>query len=187
MKRKTTFTTAAGLALATMSMGLLAPPINAAPADVVSVPAVRAEVATAVSQPLAPEGSVKKKRAKKNKKKRAKVVVLRSESPHRFGTVAYSQWYARVYMARRYGWGTADYRALERLWYFESRWGHRAHNPSSGAYGIPQALPGSKMKSAGSDWATNPETQIRWGLEYIRQRYRTPSRAYGFFRSNNWY
>lgn len=184
MKRKTAITTAAGLALATVSMGLVAPSTNAAPAGVVSDQVVRAEVAPAGTPTRALEAKIKKKRAKK---KRPKVVVLRSESPHRFGSVAYSQWYARVYMARRYGWGTADYRALERLWHYESRWGHRAQNPSSGAYGIPQALPGSKMKSAGSDWATNPETQIRWGLEYIRQRYRTPSRAYAFFRSCNWY
>lgn len=113
--------------------------------------------------------------------------VYRSDSPFRFGTVNYSKWYARQFMYKRYGWKTNQYRALERLWTYESGWQHRNMNGSSGAYGIPQALPGSKMSSAGRDWARNPETQIRWGLGYIRARYGTPANAYGFFRSHSWY
>jgi hypothetical protein len=66
-------------------------------------------------------------------------------------------------------------------------WDATAENPSSGAYGIPQALPGDKMASAGSDWATNPATQIRWGLGYIREVYGTPAGAWVFWQANNWY
>jgi hypothetical protein len=62
-----------------------------------------------------------------------------------------------------------------------------AQNKSSGAYGIPQALPGSKMASAGADWQTNPATQITWGLGYISARYGTPCAAYAHLQSSNWY
>lgn len=81
----------------------------------------------------------------------------------------------------------AQYRCLVSLWERESGWNYRADNPSSDAYGIPQALPGSKMASAGSDWATNPQTQIRWGLRYIKDRYGTPCAAWAHSEDVNWY
>jgi hypothetical protein len=67
---------------------------------------------------------------------------------------------------------------LDKLWTKESGWNHRARNPSSGAYGIPQSYPGNKMKSAGADWQTNPATQIKWGLGYIKSRYGDPCGAW---------
>jgi hypothetical protein len=76
---------------------------------------------------------------------------------------------------------------LDSLWTRESGWNERASNSSSGAYGIPQALPGDKMAAYGDDWQTNPATQIKWGLNYIENRYGTPCGAWGFFQSNNWY
>ncbi|GAA3748714.1 hypothetical protein GCM10022239_25110 [Leifsonia bigeumensis] len=85
------------------------------------------------------------------------------------------------------GWGTAQYDCLVALWQRESNWNVYAHNPSSGAYGIPQALPGIKMASAGADWATNPATQITWGLGYIAARYATPCGAWEHSESKNWY
>jgi len=85
------------------------------------------------------------------------------------------------------GWGTDQYSCLETLWQRESGWNHTAENPSSGAYGIPQSLPGSKMASAGSDWRTNPATQITWGLGYISGRYGTPCGALGHSNSHGWY
>ncbi|WP_055563599.1 hypothetical protein [Streptomyces atriruber] len=84
------------------------------------------------------------------------------------------------------GWGS-HWSALEALWTRESGWRWNADNPSSDAYGIPQALPGSKMKSAGADWKTNPATQIKWGLGYIKSRYGNPSKANSFQQSHNWY
>ena len=69
----------------------------------------------------------------------------------------------------------------------ESGWNPFADNPTSSAYGIPQALPGSKMASAGADWATNPVTQIRWGLGYIRDRYGSPCGAWAHSEANGWY
>ncbi|MFH8569051.1 transglycosylase SLT domain-containing protein [Streptomyces sp. NPDC017993] len=69
----------------------------------------------------------------------------------------------------------------------ESSWNYQASNASSGAYGLVQALPGSKMSSAGSDWQTNPATQIKWGLNYMNDRYGSPCGAWSFWQANNWY
>ncbi|WP_159438500.1 aggregation-promoting factor C-terminal-like domain-containing protein [Actinomyces mediterranea] len=84
------------------------------------------------------------------------------------------------------GWSTSEFQCLVALWNRESGWNVTAGN-ASGAYGIPQALPGSKMASAGADWATNPATQITWGLGYIAGRYGTPCGAWSHFQLNNWY
>ncbi|MGA5304643.1 transglycosylase SLT domain-containing protein [Nucisporomicrobium flavum] len=84
------------------------------------------------------------------------------------------------------GFGLAEFPCLNKLWNHESGWNERAANPS-GAYGIPQALPGRKMGSVGSDWRTNPATQIKWGLGYIKGRYHTPCGAWSHFQSNNSY
>lgn len=73
------------------------------------------------------------------------------------------------------------------LWNQESGWRWDATNPKSGAYGIPQSLPADKMASAGSDWRTNPATQIKWGIQYIADRYGNPSVAMAHERANNWY
>ena len=86
-----------------------------------------------------------------------------------------------------YGWSTDQFGCLDSLWTRESNWRVDADNPSSSAYGIPQALPGSKMSSAGSDWATNPVTQIRWGLGYIADRYGSPCGAWAASQSKGWY
>ncbi|NCT92338.1 DUF348 domain-containing protein [Cellulomonas sp. APG4] len=85
------------------------------------------------------------------------------------------------------GWDEAEFACLDNLWTKESGWRTTAENRSSGAYGIPQALPGSKMASAGDDWRTNPATQIAWGLGYIENRYDTPCGAWSFFLSRNYY
>jgi hypothetical protein len=86
-----------------------------------------------------------------------------------------------------YGWGSGQFGCLVSLWNRESSWRVGAENASSGAYGIPQSLPGSKMASAGADWRSNPETQIRWGLGYIRDRYGSPCGAWAHSESTGWY
>lgn len=92
---------------------------------------------------------------------------------------------ARALLAER---GQADqFGCLDKLWQKESGWRVHATNPSSGAYGIPQALPAGKMASAGSDWRTNARTQIRWGLGYINDRYGSPCGAWAHSRAHNWY
>ena len=86
-----------------------------------------------------------------------------------------------------YGLSSAEFGCLDNIWSQESGWNIHADNPSSSAYGIPQALPGSKMSSAGPDWANNAETQIRWGLGYIRDRYGSACGAWGFKSGHGWY
>jgi hypothetical protein len=84
-------------------------------------------------------------------------------------------------MATAYGWGgPGEWPYLESGWQEESGWNQYAANPASAAYGIPQANPGSKMASAGADWQTNPATQIRWGLAYIKATYGSPSQVPGW-------
>ncbi|MFV2172346.1 NlpC/P60 family protein [Actinomadura sp. LOL_016] len=85
------------------------------------------------------------------------------------------------------GWGGSQWGPLEALWQRESNWRWNAENPSSGAYGIPQALPPGKMASFGSDWKTNWATQIRWGLDYIKKRYGSPSGAWAHSQRTGWY
>jgi hypothetical protein len=85
------------------------------------------------------------------------------------------------------GWGNDQFGCLVKLWQKESGWNYQALNKSSGAAGIPQALPGSKMATAGADWQTNPATQITWGLNYISGVYGTPCSAWGHSQSVNWY
>lgn len=90
-------------------------------------------------------------------------------------------------MLGSFGWSSSQFGCLVSLWGRESGWNTYASNPSSGAYGIPQALPGSKMASAGADWATNPATQIRWGLGYIQQLYGSPCAAWEHSEADGWY
>jgi hypothetical protein len=92
---------------------------------------------------------------------------------------------ARSYALRRIG--SEQFSCLDRLWTKESGWNPRASNPSSGAYGIPQALPGSKMATVASDWRTNPVTQVRWGLGYISGRYGSACAAWRHSQAHNWY
>lgn len=90
-------------------------------------------------------------------------------------------------MLGNYGWKDSEFACLDSLWTKESNWEPSAANPSSGAFGIPQALPSSQMASAGSDWQTNPATQIKWGLTYIQGRYGSPCGAWAHETSAGWY
>jgi hypothetical protein len=112
----------------------------------------------------------------------AAIYVANAETPAS-GTVkgyAYS-------LVIKQGWGRDQYSCLVALWERESNWRWNAYNKSSGAYGIPQSLPGAKMAEMGSDWQTNPETQIRWGVSYIKNRYGAPCGAMAHSNKFNWY
>lgn len=106
-------------------------------------------------------------------------------------TVTYSlneyQSYARDLCLNTYGWTENDFQCLVKLWNRESGWNPNAHNKSSGAHGIPQSLPASKMASEGTDYYTNGKTQIRWGLKYIKGRYGSPSNAWAHSQQKGWY
>lgn len=98
-----------------------------------------------------------------------------------------AKYVARTIMESDYSWGADQYGCLNRLWTKESHWNYKAHNYRSGAHGIPQALPAAKMEVVGSDWRTNPVTQIRWGLRYIDIRYETPCKAWAKFKRAKYY
>jgi hypothetical protein len=90
-------------------------------------------------------------------------------------------------MLASFGWSSGQFSCLDPLWAHESGWSVSAYNAGSGAYGIPQALPGSKMASAGPDWQTDAATQIRWGLEYIKNTYGSPCGAWDHEQATGWY
>jgi len=90
-------------------------------------------------------------------------------------------------MLGQFGWSSSQFSCLNPLWQHESGWSVTADNAGSGAYGIPQALPGSQMASAGGDWRTNAATQIKWGLTYIQGRYGSPCGASAHEHADNWY
>lgn len=94
--------------------------------------------------------------------------------------------FARTTLASK-GMGDGEFNCLTNLWEKESNWNFKAENASSGAYGIPQSLPGSKMASVSGDWQTNPKTQVIWGIGYIQERYQTPCGAWGHSVSVGWY
>jgi len=86
-----------------------------------------------------------------------------------------------------HGWKESQFSCLDSLWTKESRWKVSADNPTSTAYGIPQALPGNRMAAYGSDWRTNPVVQIKWGLDYIDNTYGSPCSAWGHSKAKGWY
>ena len=120
-----------------------------------------------------------------------KIVEVRTKQvTSRGGVVSGSVAEYQAYAEKRcfdYGWSDADFQALVKLWNKESRWNPYASNSSSGAYGIPQALPASKMATYGTDYRTNYKTQIEWGLSYIKSRYGTPSAAWNHSCTKGWY
>ena len=90
-------------------------------------------------------------------------------------------------MLKSFGWSSSQFSCLKPLWQHESSWSVSASNSSTGAYGIPQAAPGSKMASAGPDWKTNASTQIKWGLGYIKSTYGSPCAAWSHEQADGWY
>jgi hypothetical protein len=159
---------------------------RAALAGAISVPLLLGSVA-APATAVAPTTAGVKATSVSAKKDRTNRPPSRGKAPHRFGTVNYNKWYAKNYMQYRYGWGKKQRASLVKLWTRESGWSQHAHNRSSGAHGIPQALPGSKMATHGKNWRKNPETQIKWGLSYIKGRYGTPNGAWKAFQRKGWY
>ncbi len=94
---------------------------------------------------------------------------------------------AKALIAEKYQWNEEQYSCLNKLWTKESHWNYKARNKVSGAHGIAQALPATKMEVVGTDWRTNPVTQISWGLKYINERYDSPCKAWSKFKRSRWY
>ena len=123
------------------------------------------------------------KKAAEEKAARARALANRGYQPG----VTDPREIARQILKNKFGYGSSQFDCFDNIIMRESRWDINATNPSSGAYGIPQALPGSKMASEGSDWRTNPATQITWGIKYMEDRYGSPCAAWSFKSAKGWY
>ena len=147
------------------------------------------EKAKAEAEQKAKEEAEAKKKAEELRIAQSKQVTSRSGTSVRAatGTKAEYQAYAKNLCINTYGWTENDFNCLVKLWERESNWNPNAHNKSSGAHGIPQSLPASKMASEGDDYYTNGKTQIRWGLKYIKNRYGTPANAWAHSQQKGWY
>lgn len=147
------------------------------------------EKAKAEAEQKAKEEAEAKKKAEELRIAQSKQVTSRGGTSVRTatGTKAEYQAYAKNLCINTYGWTENDFNYLVKLWERESNWNPNAHNKSSGAHGICQALPASKMASEGSDYMTNYKTQIRWGLKYIKNRYGTPANAWAHSQQKGWY
>ena len=147
------------------------------------------EKAKAEAEQKAKEEAEAKKKAEELRIAQSKQVTSRGGTSVRTatGTKAEYQAYAKDLCINTYGWTENDFNCLVKLWERESNWNPNAHNKSSGAHGICQALPASKMASEGSDYMTNYKTQIRWGLKYIKNRYGTPANAWAHSQQKGWY
>ena len=147
------------------------------------------EKAKAEAEQKAKEEAEAKKKAEELRIAQSKQVTSRGGTSVRAatGTKAEYQAYAKNLCINTYGWTENDFNCLVKLWERESNWNPNAHNKSSGAHGIPQSLPASKMASEGDDYYTNGKTQIRWGLKYIKNRYGTPSNAWTHSQQKGWY
>ena len=115
------------------------------------------------------------------------IAVALATAEGKTGTKSGNKAYAKLWINQEFGWGEVQYSCLETLWFRESNWNHKATNSTTGAYGIPQSLPGRKMAKFGADWKTNPATQIQWGANYIDKRYGSPCEALDYFHAHNWY
>jgi hypothetical protein len=131
----------------------------------------------AAAKKAAAQAAAKKKAAEEAKKKKKEMAAQVSGTPQHVAQA----------MLGKFGWSSSQFSCLQPLWERESGWNVYADNPGSGAYGIPQALPGSKMSSAGPDWESSAYTQIKWGLEYIRADYGSPCGAWEHEEATGWY
>ena len=147
------------------------------------------EKAKAEAEQKAKEEAEAKKKAEELRIAQSKQVTSRGGTSVRTatGTKAEYQAYAKNLCINTYGWTENDFNCLVKLWERESNWNPNAHNKSSGAHGIQQSLPASKMASEGDDYYTNGKTQIRWGLKYIKNRYGTPANAWAHSQQKGWY
>jgi hypothetical protein len=139
--------------------------------------ASKAAAAKAAAKAAAAKATALKAARQASAARRQAAVTTPSGSPEQIAEQLLSQ----------FGWSGSQFSCLQPLWERESGWSLTAENPTSGAYGIPQALPGAQMASAGADWQTDAATQIRWGLTYIQGRYGSPCGAWAHEESSGWY
>ncbi|MER7477028.1 transglycosylase SLT domain-containing protein [Streptomyces sp. NPDC126510] len=146
----------------------------------------KAAADTAIAKKAAAEKAAKAAEAAAKERAEVKAAASRSKDISDF-PVASSYSIAQIQAMARQLVPSGQFQCFSNIVDHESDWNYKAVNPSSGAYGMFQALPGSKMSSAGADWQTNPATQIKWGLNYMNDRYGSPCDAWSFWQANHWY
>ena len=149
-------------------------------------PAVALLTGLLVSLPTAQSQANANAKHKVTECSRISPTASRGSTRYSYASPKYNKAFAYRYMASTYGWCGGQFTCLVNLWNHESGWRTSAHNPS-GAHGIPQALPGSKMATAGPNWYSDPHTQIKWGLKYIKGRYGSPCNALSSWNGKGWY
>jgi hypothetical protein len=173
---------------AAKAAGLKAAAAKQAAAKAAAAKKLAAQKAAAAKKAAAKKAAAKKAAAARAAAKRA---AARRAAARRALPAGCSQWTGNQRIAcamlPSFGFSTSEMSSLNQMWNRESNWNPSAENPSSGSYGIPQALPASKMASAGPNWRTDAATQIRWGLTYIKQTYGSPNQAWAFWQAHNWY
>ncbi len=161
-----------------------------ADAQAIAADASAKKDAEAAARKAAAETAIAKKKAAKEAAKKREAEEAASRSAARDASdfaVQSSYSIAQIQAMARQMVPGGQFQCFSNIVDHESSWNYRAVNASSGAYGLFQALPGSKMASAGSDWQTNPATQIKWGLNYMNDRYGSPCGAWSFWQANHWY
>jgi hypothetical protein len=146
----------------------------------------KAAAETAIAKKEAAKEAAEKAAKEAKERAEAKASASRSKDISDF-PVATSYSIAQLQAMARQMVPAGQFQCFSNIVDHESDWNYKAVNPSSGAYGMFQALPGSKMSSVGADWRTNPATQIKWGLNYMNDRYGSPCEAWSFWQANNWY
>ncbi|MEG8276765.1 transglycosylase SLT domain-containing protein [Streptomyces sp. AHA2] len=146
----------------------------------------KAAAETAIAKKKAAEKAAEAEKAAKERAEETKKAASRSKDISDF-PVASSYTIAQIQAMARQMVPAGQFQCFSNIVDHESDWNYKAVNPSSGAYGMFQALPGTKMASAGADWRTNPATQIKWGLNYMNERYGSPCDAWSFWQANHWY
>ncbi|HEX4289578.1 MAG TPA: lytic transglycosylase domain-containing protein [Trebonia sp.] len=159
----------------------------AAKAAAAKAAAAKAAAATKAAALAARQAAAKQSAAKQATARRSAAQPTQTVATQQAAEPSGSPQQVAKQMLGQFGWSGSQFSCLEPLWERESGWDVTAENPSSGAYGIPQALSGSLMASAGPDWQTDAATQIRWGLTYIQGRYGSPCGAWAHEESDGWY
>jgi len=176
---------------AALARGAAARKVAAAKAAAARVATARAAAqAAAARQAAAAKAAAKaaaQQRAAQQPASQQRAAQQQEAQPHATSAPSGSPQQIAEQMLSDFGWSSGQFSCLRPLWAHESGWNPYAQNPSSGAYGIPQALPGSKMASAGGDWQSDPATQIRWGLSYIQGNYGSPCGAWAHEQTDGWY
>jgi hypothetical protein len=181
-QRQTTYESAAAKAAVAKAAAQKAAAAKAAAAKA----AARAAAAKAAAQQAAQQQAAQQQAAQQQAAQQQAAQQTTAQQPAASAPSGSPQQIAEQ-MLSQFGWSSSQFSCLQPLWALESGWNIYASNPSSGAYGIPQALPGSKMASAGPDWQSDAATQIRWGLTYIQGTYGSPCAAWSHDEADGWY